>query len=90
VKDKIISDLEAVRIALCFPKNTRAKLSPLKPVGEATFKGDNMPACWSVNEFFTKGERYPVYDHDGGNFVIGSDGVGKKIASAAWSKIKWY
>jgi len=87
---KIISDFEAIRIALCFPKNTRAKLSPLKPVGEATFVGDKMPEHWSVNNFFTKGEKYPIYEYEGGVLLVGSDGVGKKMTPSAWNKVKWY
>ena len=59
------------------------------PIGEEKYKGDGLSQMWSANDFFTKGEIYPIYDHEG-EFAIGSDGVGKKMIPVAWGKIKYY
>ena len=93
-QDQIITDKEAIRKAKCMPKSAPDScLGTLKPIGETKFKGDNFTgqfANWSVNSFFTKGTTYPIYDSDGSDFVIGSDGKGYKIAPTAWTKIKYY
>lgn len=92
MKYKIITDKEEIRKALCAPKSMPDSfLQPLKPIGESKFKGDNFVGVysgWSVNDKFTKGETYPVYDMEG-EFVVGSDGKGYKMTPIAWSKVKY-
>lgn len=91
--ENILTDREAIRKALCFPKSIPDSFIPkeLVPVGSSKFKGDKMPKYWSVNKLFTVGETYPIYEMIGENtFVVGSDGVGKKMTPVAWTKIKYF
>jgi hypothetical protein len=87
----IITDQEAIKKALCYPKNIPDSflVKELTPIGYATFKGDKLPSGWSINDQFDIGTKYPVYNREG-YFVIGKDAVGKKIVPMAWSKIKFY
>ena len=64
-------------------------VKPLIPIGHSKFKGDILPAGWTANEFFTKGNTYPVYYNEGNYFVVGSDGIGKKFLAVAWTKPKF-
>lgn len=92
--DQIITDKEAICKATNMPKSAEGFLpTQLKPIGESKFKGDGFTgqfAHWSVNDKFTKDETYPVYDYDGMQFVVGSNGKGYKITPTAWTKIKYY
>ena len=87
----ILTDIAVIKKALCLPKSMPdacvAKF--LSPVGEAKYKGDNLSPMWSANDFFTKGETYPIYDYEG-EFAIGSDGVGKKMTPVAWGRVKYF
>ena len=88
-EENIITDREEIRKALCFPKSTPDSFLPkeLIPIGISKFKGDGLPLGWSVNDQFEKGKYYPVYQSES-IFVIGKDGVGKKMTPTAWTKIK--
>lgn len=91
-QDQIITDKEAVRKAKCMPNSAPDScLEPLKPIGESKFKGDGITiASWSVDDKFTKGTAYPVYDSDGMDIVVGNDGKGYKMTPTAWTKVKYY
>lgn len=88
----LITDKEAIRKALCYPKSMPDAGLPekLEHVGLSTFRGDDLDTvnpAWSVNSKFTIGERYPVYyESEGGHFVIGNDGKGYKMTPKAWGR----
>ncbi len=91
-EDHIITDNATIHKALAYPQSLlgKMKFNPLVPFGYMKFKGDKLPAGWSANPFFTVGKEYPIYESDGGQFVIGSDGIGKQINHGAWSNRKHY
>ena len=86
----IITDSKAIRAVLNMPNSLPDDLLPenLTPVALSGFKGDSLPAGWSVNDQFTIGETYPVYEVDYELFTVGKDGHGKKMTPKAWTKIK--
>lgn len=88
-----ITDKEAIRKALCYPKSAPDSALPkiLEHVGLATFRGDDLDKvnpAWSLNTQFVIGKRYPVYQDEGGYFVVGYDGKGYKMTPKSWSG-KW-
>ena len=83
-----ITDPSLIRKALCLPKSMpKLPIEELKAFGTAKFKGDNMPAGWSVNDKFKKGESYPAYWIDDAYLLLGLDGVLYKPTGKAWCKI---
>lgn len=52
-------------------------------------KDDQLPESWSVNKYFTVGQIYPVYNHEG-EFVIGSNGQGYKVEGNCWKSDEEY
>ena len=87
-----ITDKQAIRTATCSPKCMPDSFLDRKliPIGMSKFKGDKMPPNWSVNDQFNVGTEYPIYESDNNFFVIGKDGVGKKIVPTAWTKVKLF
>ena len=80
------ADQKKLKSFKAFPESF---LQELKPVGKAKFKGDIMPAGWSINDKLTKGKEYFIYDMEG-LFVVGDAGDDAyKIVQTAWGKIKW-
>jgi hypothetical protein len=92
IKVNTITDKEKIRVAKSMPKNVpESFLRPLIPVGFSRFKGDKMPEQWSVNEDFTKGKIYPIYDGENGEYPISDKiGVGMKMTPNSWTKIKYF
>jgi hypothetical protein len=83
-----ITDPSLIRKALCLPKSMpKLPLDKLVAFGTAMFAGDNMPAGWSVNDKFKKGESYPAYWVEDAYLILGLDGVLYKPTAKAWNKI---
>lgn len=58
-----------------------------KIIGSTKFLGDKMPDAWSVNSFFTIGEKYIIYEQESIKFLIGNNGEEYKYLKSAWSEI---
>lgn len=92
INEYTITDQEKIRNAKCMPKSVPESFrsKPLIPIGIAKFKGDSMPEQWSVNDHFTVGEYYPIYDGENGEYPISDKtGKGMKMTPKAWS-IKYF
>lgn len=92
IENHTISDKDNVRLAMSMPKcYPKSCLKPLKPIGIAKFKGDNMPSNWSLNEHFKVGQTYPIYAGEDYEYPVSdSTGEGMKMIPKAWTKIKFF
>lgn len=86
-----ITDKKKIRVAMSMPKSMpKSFLKTLEPIGISKFKGDSLPENWSVNNHFTIGNIYPIYDIDDDDYPISDKtGVGMKMTPKAWSKVKY-
>ena len=92
VAEHTITDKEKIRNATCMPKSVPDSFieKKLVPIGIAKFKGDSLPEQWSINNHFTVGEYYPIYDGENGEFPISQvTGKGMKLTPKAWS-VKYF
>ena len=88
-----ITDKEKIRVAKSMPKSVPESFfkRPLIPIGFSRFKGDKMPEQWSVNEHFTKGKIYPIYEGENGDYPVSDKtGEGMKMTPTSWTKIKYF
>jgi hypothetical protein len=92
IEQNIITDRAIMRKALMMPNSVPDAFlgKPLKPVGIAKFKGDNISIpAWSVDSHFNIGEYYPIYDREGEFAISIKTGEGMKLTPKAWS-IKYF
>ena len=90
-KDYTITDQVEIKKALCFPASIPDSfvLKSRVPIGEAKFRGNRRRLTeFTLKDCFMVGVIYPIYDYEG-EFMIGNDGVGKKINSE-FTQITYY